>query len=149
VSERRRGARPVRRARARSPRKLPTGAQTGGGRDHRRSSSVDGIDDLRVVDPLEIDRGHPEMGMPELALDDDQRHALVGHLDRVRVPELMGREPAPDSRCDGGPAQLSARGRRLPVASGGRALDHAEQRADRELDAELLPWLELLPGSIG
>jgi len=23
--------------------------------------------------------------MPELALDDDHRHALVGHLDRVRV----------------------------------------------------------------
>jgi hypothetical protein len=27
--------------------------------------------------------------MPELALDDDQRHALVRHLDRVRVTELM------------------------------------------------------------
>ena len=31
------------------------------------------------------------MGMPELSLDNDQRHALVGHLDRVRMPELMGR----------------------------------------------------------
>jgi hypothetical protein len=99
----------MRRVTGGSPRELPTGAQTGGGRDHRRSSSVDGIDDLRVVDPLEIDRGHPEMGMPELALDNDQRHALVGHLDRVRMPALMGREPTPDSRCDGRPAQLSAR----------------------------------------
>jgi len=68
---------------------LPTGAQTGSGRDHRRSSRVHGIDDLRVIDPLEIDRGHPEMGMPELSLDNDQRHALVGHLDRARMPELI------------------------------------------------------------
>ena len=84
------------------------------------------------------------MGMPELSLDNDQRHALVGHLDRVRMPELMGREPAPDSRCYGGPAQLAARRCRLPVAPGGWAVDHAEQRADRELDAELLPRLKLL-----
>jgi hypothetical protein len=27
--------------------------------------------------------------MPELSLDNDQRHALVGHLDRVRMPELV------------------------------------------------------------
>ncbi len=27
--------------------------------------------------------------MPELTLDDDQRHTLMCHLDRVRVPELM------------------------------------------------------------
>ena len=26
--------------------------------------------------------------MPELSRDNDQRHALVGHLDRVRMPEL-------------------------------------------------------------
>jgi len=28
---------------------LRTDAQTGGGRDHRRSSGVDGVDDLRTV----------------------------------------------------------------------------------------------------
>jgi hypothetical protein len=33
----------------------------------------------------QIDGGDPEVGMPELALDDDHRHAFVGHLDRVRV----------------------------------------------------------------
>jgi hypothetical protein len=70
------------------------GARTGGGRDHRRAPSVDGVDDLRVVDALQIDRGDPEMGMPELALDDDQRDALVGQLDRVREAQLVGREPA-------------------------------------------------------
>jgi hypothetical protein len=105
---------------------------------------VDGVDDLRVVDPLEINRGDPEMCMPELALDNEQRHSLVSHLDRVGVSELMRREATPDPRCGGSPAQLTARGRRLPVASGGRAVDHAEQRADREPDAELLPGLELL-----
>jgi hypothetical protein len=68
---------------------------------------MNGIDDLRVVDPLEIDRGHPEMGMLELALDDDQRHALVSHLDRVGVPELIRREPPAHSGCGGGPRQLA------------------------------------------
>jgi len=28
----------------------------------------------------------PEVGVPELALDHDQRNALMRHLDRVRVP---------------------------------------------------------------
>jgi hypothetical protein len=32
--------------------------------------------------------------MPKLTLDHDQRDALVRHLDRVRIPELMRREPA-------------------------------------------------------
>ena len=49
------------------------------------------------------------MGMTELALDDDERDALMDHLDRVRVAELMWREPTPDSRGGGGPAQLPAR----------------------------------------
>jgi hypothetical protein len=68
---------------------LESGAQTGGGRDHRRSSGVDGVDHLRVVDPLEIYRRDPKMGMPELALDDRQRDPFVRHLDSVRVAELM------------------------------------------------------------
>jgi hypothetical protein len=46
---------------------------------------VDGVDDLGVVDPLEVDGGDAEMGVPELALDDVQRNAFPGHLDSVRV----------------------------------------------------------------
>jgi hypothetical protein len=43
-------------------------------------------------------RGRAEVGVAELALDDVQRHALAGELERVRVAQLMGREPAPDAR---------------------------------------------------
>jgi len=31
------------------------------------------------------------MGMPQLPLDHDHRHALVRQLDSVRMSELMGR----------------------------------------------------------
>jgi hypothetical protein len=34
---------------------------------------MDGVDDLVVVDPLQIDRGDAEVGVTELALDDVQR----------------------------------------------------------------------------
>ena len=50
--------------------------------------------------------------MPELALDDVHRNALAGELDSVPVAELMGREPAPNSRGGGQPAQLRAGGGR-------------------------------------
>src|ERR687891_1680839 len=56
---------------------------------HRGAAGVDGVDDLGVVDALEVNGGDPEVGMPELALDDDQRHALAGHLDGVRVAQLV------------------------------------------------------------
>jgi len=54
---------------------------------------MDGVDDLGAVDPLQIDRRHPEVRVPELALDDHQRHALARHLDSVSMPELMGCKP--------------------------------------------------------
>jgi hypothetical protein len=42
--------------------------------------------------------------VPELTLDDEQRHALAGHLDGVRVPELMGRKATAHSGGAGGAA---------------------------------------------
>ena len=36
--------------------------------------------------------------MTELALNHDQRDALVRHLDRVGVPQLVRREPPSDVR---------------------------------------------------
>src|SRR3954452_14535896 len=60
--------------------------------DHRRAAGMDGVDDLGVVDALQIDRGDAEVAVAELALDDDQRHAFAGHLDGMRVPQLVRRE---------------------------------------------------------
>ena len=41
------------------------------------------VDDLARVDSLEINRGDPEVRMPELPLDDRQRDAFVRHFDGV------------------------------------------------------------------
>ena len=48
--------------------------------------------------------------MAELALDDDQRHAVAGHLDGVRVPELVRRKASPHAGLAGDAAQLGAGG---------------------------------------
>lgn len=50
---------------------------------------MDDIDDLAAVDPLQVDRGDPEVRVAELALDHIQRDALPRHLHRVGVAELM------------------------------------------------------------
>ena len=61
------------------------------GGDHRRSASVDGVDDLGGVNALKVGAGHAQVCVAELALDDRQRHTFAGHLHRVRVAKLMGR----------------------------------------------------------
>jgi hypothetical protein len=45
---------------------------------------VDRVDDLAAVDALEVDGCDPEVGVPELALDDVERDAFTGHFDCVR-----------------------------------------------------------------
>jgi hypothetical protein len=50
---------------------------------------VHGVDDLSVIDPAQIDRRHPKIRMPELALDNRDRDPFARHLDRVGMPELM------------------------------------------------------------
>ena len=57
--------------------------------------------------------------MPELALDDGERDPFARHLDRVRMPQLMGREPAPHAGLRGELAQLPAGGGRRPAAGRG------------------------------
>jgi hypothetical protein len=57
--------------------------------NHRLGPVVDGLDDLDAVDPAQISGRDREVGMPELSLDHDQRDSLAGHLDRVRMPELV------------------------------------------------------------
>src|SRR2546423_15687443 len=83
--------------------------------------------------------------MPELALDDQEGNSCAGHLDGVRVPKLMGREPAPHSGCLGGAAQLRSQTRRRAWSSACRAAQNAQQRADRQMRAASGPWDELLP----
>ncbi len=48
------------------------------------AAGVNGLDDLGVIDPFEIDTGDAEVAMAELTLDHDQRHAVASHLDGVR-----------------------------------------------------------------
>src|SRR4051794_22087121 len=55
----------------RSPGSRATRAVDG---DHGRAASVDGVDDLGAVDALEVHRGDAEVGVSELALDDQQGH---------------------------------------------------------------------------
>jgi hypothetical protein len=57
---------------------------------------------------LEVDRRRAEVGVPELALDDVERDALAGELQRVRVAQLVRREPTPDPCLSGEPAELGA-----------------------------------------
>lgn len=41
------------------------------------------VDDLGAVDPLQINGRNPEVGVPELALDDHQRDTLMRRLDQT------------------------------------------------------------------
>ena len=64
----------------------PAVADIIGARRARAAASLLGID------ALEVDGGRAEVGVPELALNDVQRHALARELERVRVAQLMGRK---------------------------------------------------------
>jgi hypothetical protein len=48
--------------------------------------------------------------VPVLALNDVQRHALTGELERVRVTQLVRREPPPDAGAGSNPPELAADG---------------------------------------
>jgi hypothetical protein len=80
--------------------------QAVGGRDRRRWPFVHDVDDLGVIDPAEVDRSDREVGVAELTLDDEQRHAFARHLRGVSVSQLVGREPASHSGSGGGVVQL-------------------------------------------
>jgi hypothetical protein len=73
---------------------------------------VDGVDDLGAVDALQVDRRDAEVGVPELALYDEQRNALASHFDGVRVAQLVRREASPDAGECCGVAQLLSGGGR-------------------------------------
>jgi len=57
------------------------------------------------------------------------------------------RRESPSDACGGGRVvQLLTRGGGFPASAGGRPVDHAEKRTDRELTAGLDPGFELVPG---
>jgi hypothetical protein len=78
---------------------VPPHLEAGAGGDGRRWPSVDGADDLAGIDALEVDAGNAEVGV--LALNHNKWDALVRHLDRMGVPQLMRREPPPHTRVGG------------------------------------------------
>ncbi len=69
--------------------------------------------------------------MPELALDHKQRDPLAGQLDRMRVAQLMRREPPTDTRCNGGVVQPSANARRRAGPTARWSVNNAEQSPER------------------
>ena len=83
--------------------------------------------------------------MAELALDDQQRYAFAGHLDRVGLPQLMRREPSSNSGLGGCGVELRPDAGGCPWAAAGRAAEHAEQRAGRQRFPHAEPRVELLP----
>ena len=65
------------------------------------------------------------------------------------VPCLVRCEPTPDASSRGRMMQLFARGRCFPPPAGGRSVDNAQQRADRELLAKLQPRVKAAPTPSG
>jgi hypothetical protein len=96
---------------------------------------VHGGDDLLDVDALQVDARGAEVGVPELALDDVQRDALPGELDGMCVSQLVWSEASPDTRLGGVAAKLASDCGGRPGSPARGAVDHAEQRAYRHLDA--------------
>jgi hypothetical protein len=86
---------------------------------------MDGFDDLGVVDALEIDRRDAEIALAELALDDDQWHALASHLDGTSVPELVRRKAPANTRLDRRSVQVRSGGGTGPLPTACRAVDAA------------------------
>jgi hypothetical protein len=85
--------------------------------------------------PCQVDRGHAQVGVTELALDHVQRHPFASHLDRVGVTQLMRRNPPPNARTRSELAKGRARSRLRPRPPGGWTVDHAHERADRKRGA--------------
>jgi hypothetical protein len=84
----------------------------------------------------------------ELSLDDDQPHALAGHLHRVCAPQLVRREASANAGSGGCAPELGACTAGAPRASAGASIEDAEQRTDRQRDACDEPGLELLPSPV-
>jgi hypothetical protein len=90
--------------------------EAGGGRHLRRRPGRDRCDHLGGADPGQVGARGRHIAVPELSLQDRQRHAFTGELNGVRVAELMWREPAPDASVGREPSELCAHGGARPGA---------------------------------
>ena len=81
--------------------------------------------------------------MPELTLDDVDRHPFARQLDGMRVPQLMGSKAPPDASIDGELAQLGSGSDRGPSAASRGPVDDAEQGSGRQRHAVRQPGREL------
>jgi hypothetical protein len=67
--------------------------------------------------------------MPELALNDVQRHPFAREFERVGVAQLVRREPAPHPGSCGDQTELAADRGGGPRSAAGGAVDDAKQRS--------------------
>src|SRR2546423_12383416 len=94
--------------RSRWPGLVRFGSELEAGADvhHRSATRADPPDDLLGIDALQVHARRGHIRMPELALDDRQRHPLPREFDSVRMAELMRREPTAHTGRERVPAQL-------------------------------------------
>jgi hypothetical protein len=119
--------------------------ESSAGWQYWRGSLVDGVDDLAAVDPFEVNAGDAEVRVSKLALDDDEWHALAGHLNRVGVSKLVRCEATPNARGHCEVTQSRPGGGCRPGTAGRRSTHYAKQRADGHRQADLQPLAEVLP----
>jgi hypothetical protein len=94
---------------------------------------VDRVDDRGVVDPAQVRGGHPEISM--VALYDQERHPSRDISDTVGMLELVGCEPAANTRPQRGAVtvQFGADRGRGERPAAGRSAQNAKQGADRHV----------------
>ena len=91
---------------------------------------------------MQVGAGRGEVRVPQLALDQRQRDALMQQFDSMGMAELVGREAPADARLKRDLVQLQPCGASRPGVPARGSGDHAEQRADRQCCALGQPWSE-------
>jgi hypothetical protein len=117
---------------------LWTDAKSGVRGHHWCSACMHGVDDLSVIDPAQVDRGHAEIGMPQLPLDDRDRDPFARHLHRVSMPELSDAEQTAGGHRHERPPLAALPVRRTPPTAGPPS-DRAARTATRPPEGSLAP----------
>jgi hypothetical protein len=83
--------------------------------------------------------------MSELPLDHDERYALVGHLAACACPSWCGANRRLILATAAAWCNRLRAAECFPAPARGRSVDYAQQRPGRQLAADLLPGVKLLP----